>query len=276
MYGRGTCDMKGPLAATLVAVLSVDPSRLKKPISIIATADEELGLIGASYMVKDSKKLKEWSPEYGVIAEPTEMMPVYSHKGMGMVHVTALGRAAHSSTGFGESANLLIAPFLAEMTQLDELLQRDHSYMNDEYDPPHHTLNLTLRDESAFNVTSPETSAIITVRTMPDSRSEEVLEMIASRAHSYGFDVDTRYREALVTPKESELVTAAVELTGMEPQTVTYGTDGVFLQEHIDQLVVLGPGDIALAHTDNEYVPIPQLHEAVDVYTQLIERLCMG
>lgn len=276
LYGRGTCDMKGPLAATLVAVLSVDPSRLKKPITIIATADEELGLIGASYMVKDSKMLEEWSPEYGVIAEPTEMMPVYSHKGMGMVHVTAIGRAAHSSTGFGESANLLIAPFLAEIAQLDEMLQRDHSYMNDEYEPSHHTLNLTLRDESAFNVTSPETSAIITVRTMPDSRSEEVLDMIVSRAQSHGFDVDMRYREALVTPQESELVTAAVEITGIDPQTVTYGTDGVFLQEHIDQLVVLGPGDIALAHTDKEYVPIPQLYEAVDVYTQLIERLCMG
>ena len=67
------------------------------------------------------------------------MTPVYAHKGFGRFLVTARGRAAHSSTGKGISANFLIAPFLAEMAELAERLNQDESFMNHEFDPPTHT-----------------------------------------------------------------------------------------------------------------------------------------
>ena len=277
LYGRGSCDMKGPLAATMVAAAAIDPASLKKPIHIVITADEEIGLIGAKHMAKNSQMLAKANIEYGIIAEPTRMVPVYSHKGGGGVMVTATGRAAHSSTGLGVSANLLIAPFLAEMAELDKLIQTDESFMNHEYDPPHQTLNLTIDDGNcALNVTCPKTVVRISIRAMPNSRSEELTNIIADKARSYGFEAESNYNDALYSPPDSDLIQTCVDLTGKQPETVPYGTDGMYLQQHMDQLVILGPGDIAVAHTVGEFVPVQELHDAVDVYTKLIERFCMS
>ncbi|MEM8860599.1 MAG: M20/M25/M40 family metallo-hydrolase, partial [Chloroflexota bacterium] len=91
LYGRGSCDMKGPLAATIIAASKVDTNALKKPIYIIVTADEEIGLFGAKYIVEHSKILANDKPEYGIIAEPTEMVPVYAHKGGAGAEVTSYG-----------------------------------------------------------------------------------------------------------------------------------------------------------------------------------------
>ncbi len=276
LYGRGSCDMKGPLAATLVAAQSVDASKLKKPVYIVLTADEEIGLIGAKKMVESSKMLAEANIEHGVIAEPTRMVPVYSHKGFAQVTVVSTGFAAHSSTGRGESAVLKAAPFLNYLYELDQTLKTDKSFQNDEYNPPHQTLNLTVDSgEAALNVTAPKTVIKISLRAMPNSRSEELVEMIVEKARSYGFEAEGIYGDALVAPLSAELVTHAVALTESEPETVSYGTDGMFLKEAIRDLVILGPGDIAVAHTVGEHIELKQLHEAVDVYKGLIHRLCM-
>ncbi len=276
LLGRGSCDMKGPLAATLVAAASVDQRALKKPIYIVLTADEEIGLVGAKKMAESSPMLAKAGIEYGIIAEPTRMIPVYSHKGGGGVTVTAMGKAAHSSTGLGVSANLLIAPFLADMAELDKQLQTDESFMNREYDPPHQTMNLTIDDGNcALNVTCPKTVVRISVRSMPNSRGEELTEMIAEKARSYGFEAESSYEEALYSSPTSALVKECETLTGKSAETVPYGTDGLYLQKHMQQLVILGPGDIAVAHTVGEFVPIQELHAAVDIYSKLITTFCM-
>ena len=133
LYGRGSCDMKGPLAATMIAAASVDADQLNKPIYIVVTSDEEIGLYGAKHVVRNSQLLQDAKPDYGVVAEPTRLIPVYGHKGYGFVGVTAHGKAAHTSTGEGTSASFMLAPFLAEMATLNEQMQNDPSYMNDEF-----------------------------------------------------------------------------------------------------------------------------------------------
>ena len=275
LYGRGSCDMKGPLAATLVAALSIEPASLKKPIYIVATSDEEISLLGAKFLSETSEILRRDRPEYGIIAEPSRMMPVYSHKGFCTIQVKSLGRAAHSSTGLGESALLKAIPFLSYLVDLDKMLQEDESFMNSLYNPPHHTLNLTVNSgEAALNVMAPQTMIEISVRGMPDSRTDELVDMIIEKARSYGLEAQGRCTNVLFTPISSEIVQVCIELTGLDPETVTYGTDGSYLMDVIEQLVILGPGDIALAHTVGEYVPVDELHQAVDVYKRLIEKLC--
>lgn len=276
LFGRGSCDMKGPLAATMVAAFAADPSKLTKPLYIVITADEEIGLIGAKFVTENSALLRDSKPEYGVIAEPTNMIPVYSHKGYSGVDVTVTGRAAHSSTGLGVSANLLAAPFLMELAELDKMLQTDESFLNHEYNPPHHTLNLTIDDGNcALNVTCPKTVIGISIRSMPNARSRELTEMIAEKARGHGFEANAIYKDALYVSPDSTLVQTCVALTGRQPETVPYGTDGLFLQQHITQNVIFGPGGIDVAHTTEEFVSITQLHEAVDIYTKMIQELCM-
>jgi acetylornithine deacetylase len=125
LYGRGSCDMKGPAAATIEAACSVDARALKHPVYIALTADEESGYHGALHITHESALLKQNWPAFGVVAEPTELRPVYSHKGGTTITVTAKGVAAHTSTERGTSANFLIAPFLAEMAALVPVFKSD-------------------------------------------------------------------------------------------------------------------------------------------------------
>lgn len=276
LYGRGSCDMKGPLAATMVAAATIEASKLAQPLYIVVTADEETTLYGANYVAQHSQILRESRPQYGVIAEPTRLVPVYGHKGYARISATAYGKAAHSSTGLGISATFRAAPFMAEMAQLAEQLKTDQRYMNDEFLPPTNGFNITVNDGNcALNVTAAKTEVGLSFRVMPNSRAEELLAIIIETAQKYGLETDSKYDAALYTSLDSELIKAACAVTGISsPEVVAYGTDGIYLQACIDELVILGPGDIAVAHTVGESISIAELERSVDIYRKMIERLC--
>ena len=276
IIGRGSCDMKGPLAATVVAAAAVDAARLKKPVFVMATADEEVSGRGAQQVAKESILFNSARPRQGVIAEPTRLTPVYAHKGGAQIRVTARGRAAHTSTDLGVSANFIIAPFLAEMTELAERLKTDKSFMNHEFRPPTNGFNMIIDDGGCKqNMTAPKTVCSLYFRTMPKDRSEDLMAMITAKAEQFGFEVSSKLVEPFYISPEREIVQIASQVTGgKQPGTVCYGTDAFSLRGHLD-LVVLGPGDIAQAHTVGEWIDVAQLNEAVVVYKRMIETLCM-
>ncbi|MFK7800069.1 MAG: M20 family metallopeptidase [Anaerolineae bacterium] len=277
LYGRGSADMKGPLAATIVAASKIDASKLKEPVYILVTSDEEIGLFGAKFVSEKSEMMRKDKPKYGVIAEPTKMIPVYAHKGGAGAVVTSYGKAAHSSTDKGVSANFQLARFMAEMADLKEVAMSDERFMNDEFNPPTNGFNMTMTDfNTAGNVTAPKAQCRVGFRAMPNAQAEEMLEMIVERAEKYGLEYTTRLFSPLYVSKDSDLVKTAVKaLDGREPETVSYGTDGMYLKNVIQEMVVLGPGDIGVAHTVGESVPLDELTQAVDVYEKMIIELCM-
>lgn len=275
LYGRGSCDMKGPLAATLVASTLFEADQLRKPIYVIVTADEELGLFGAQHVVEHSSLLPRAKPDYGVVAEPTRLVPVYGHKGFGFVNVIAHGRAAHSSSGKGASASFLLAPFLAEMADLNERFQNETSFMNHEFQPPTNGFNMVIGDDGKPNITAARATCSLNIRTMPGARSQEIIDLIIEKARSYHLEVEASgLSQPLYTATDSPLVQAACQATGnFEPETVPYGTDGHHFKS-LMELVVLGPGDIDVAHTIGESVPVAELEGAVAVYERMISTLC--
>jgi acetylornithine deacetylase len=277
LIGLGSCDMKGPLAATLVAAAGVDAERLARPILIAATADEETSLQGAKDVLARSELLRVAGLRHGVVAEPTRLTPVVAHKGGTMVHVTAHGLAAHTSTDRGVSANFLIAPFLAEMAALAQTLKTDASYHRPEFTPPTLGFNMTLDDGGCKqNVTAPMTVCTLSFRPMPHDRSSDVLAYITERAHHHGLEITSRTSPPFSVAPDAAIVRAALAATGAtKAETVPYGTEATVYQQSLE-LVILGPGDIAQAHTNGEWIAIPQLREAVGVYTRLIERLCLA
>jgi acetylornithine deacetylase len=275
LIGRGSCDMKGPLAATMVAALGCKATQLRKPVFVVVTADEEVGMFGAKQIAAESKLLAQARPLYGVVAEPTRLVPVYAHKGFGLVTVTATGRAAHSSTDLGLSANFLIAPFLADMAELAARVKNDKTYMNHEFTPPTPGLNMVVDDGGCRpNVTAAKTVCTLSFRPAPNDRSQELISAIMDRATAYGLEAKTTFFEPFYTAPDAEIVQIASRVTGdQKPRTVPYGTDAFFLQR-LCELVVLGPGDIAQAHTVGEWVEVAQLEQAVEVYRTMIEAIC--
>lgn len=276
MIGLGACDMKGPLAATVVAADKFDAATLKRPIIIVGSADEEVGLFGARQVAQESTIMKETRPEHGVVAEPTMMVPVHAHKGGAFVRVTAHGSAAHTSQDIGVSANFLIAPFLAEMAELAKRLKEDTSYHSPDFSPPTPGFNLTLTDyNTAGNITAAKTTATLSLRPAPNDRTADVVAEIESRAKHYGFEVQSGMFAPFYTSPDAAIVQASLAATGLDrSEVVPYGTEAGLYQD-LMEVVILGPGDIAQAHTDGEWILLSQLHEAVEIYTRLIEQLCM-
>ncbi len=276
LIGRGACDMKGPLAAALVAAAAVGASALRRPLYFVITADEEQGFGGAKQAIAESELLAESWPKHAIITEPTSLAPVYAHKGGHHVRVTARGEAAHTSTGRGVSANFLIAPFLAEMAAWEPTLRRDPRYLDEEFDPPHGGLNLTLDDGGTpSNITAAKTTATLALRAAPQMDYRGAVQHIVERAEAHGLETSVSGYDPFYTSPDAEIVRTAATTTGQAARTVSYGTDGLVFRE-VDglEMVVLGPGDIAQAHTVGEWIEVAELERSVGVYRALIERLC--
>lgn len=273
LYGRGSCDMKGPLAATILAAASVEAADLRQPVYIVVTSDEEHGFGGAKLVAAESQTFAQggW-PAMGVIAEPTLLRPVYAHKGGWFVIATAHGRAAHTSTDKGVSANFLIAPFMAEMAELAQLFKQDSRYMNDEFSPPTNGFNMTINDGNcAANVTAAKTVCTVNLRSMPGAHYREAVDLIVEKARKYELEVETRGYDPFYTDPAAPVVQLALQATGAPAaETVPYGTDALVFKDYLP-LVMLGPGSIEQAHTQGEWIEVAQLERAVDIYRRMIE-----
>ncbi|HVV99157.1 MAG TPA: M20 family metallopeptidase [Planctomycetaceae bacterium] len=278
LYGRGSCDMKGSVACMLAAAARFEPAQLTRPIYITCTADEEVGYGGASEVVARSELYAEMvrGDARGIIGEPTRLEVVYAHKGTYGFRAIARGRAAHSSTEKGVNANLAMIPFLVEMKAIHDELQTDPAWRNAEFDPPVVSWNIGINDHTpAVNITPPQSVCTVYFRPMPGMDADALVERAKSAAERCGieFHFATRGMPVYTDPK-SEFVRETLALAGKTTaHTVPYGTDGAMFSA-LRQKLVLGPGDIAQAHTDDEWIDLNQLSLGTDLYAQLIRQWC--
>lgn len=276
LYGRGSCDMKGPVACALAAAARFKPAALHRPVYIVCTADEEVGYGGAIAVVARSRLFGEIKRGVGIIAEPTRLEVVHAHKGSIGFIATSHGRAAHSSTGLGVNANLAMIPFLAEMKRLHDELATDPRHRNAEFDPPVPGFNIGINDGNApVNVTAPKSVATIYCRPMPGTDVAAIIARVRAAADANGIELkvvgDGR---PLYTDRNSPFVRDVLAVAGRAAaRTVSYGTDGLCFGPHLP-LVVFGPGDIAQAHTVDEWIALEQLERGTELFAKLIERFC--
>ena len=278
LYGRGSCDMKGSIACMLAAAENFSMYELKRPIYVTCTADEEIGYGGAGAVAKRSELFREMvaGDAHGIIGEPTMLEVVYAHKGTYGFKATSRGKAAHSSTREGLNANLAMIPFLAEMKTMHEETESDPNWQHDEFDPPTVTWNIGINDHTkAVNITPPQSICTVYFRPMPGQQPQTLIQRAQSIAEACGieFEVRSQANPLYVDPK-SDFVKEMLELAGRQkPKTVSYGTDGTMLTA-LKQLVVFGPGDIAQAHTHDEWIELEQLERGAEMFDRAIRRWC--
>ncbi len=278
LYGRGSCDMKGSLACMLAAVEDLGVTALRAPVYITCTADEEIGYGGAAHVARESKLYREMveGESRGIIGEPTQLDVVYAHKGTFGIVATSHGRAAHSSTREGVNANLAMIPFLAEMKRIHDETLTDPAWLSDEFDPPHISWNIGINDHTAaVNITPPKSVCTIYFRTMPGQDAEILIGRARAAAEAAGLEFEVRAKGTpLYVDPQSHFVSELLELAGAErPKTVSYGTDATQFSE-MKHLAVFGPGDIAQAHTDDEWIDLRQLELGTEAYTRLVRAWC--
>ena len=247
VFGRGSCDAKGILAAQVAAV-----ERLRLAgegrVALLFVAGEERGSDGA----RVANRLAPAGVKHLVNGEPTDNRLGTATRGVLRVRLHAQGRAAHSAfPELGESAidRLLDALMVIRGVQLpeDPLLGRTH-----------YTVGL-IEGGVAPNVVSPHASAELLFRTVGDAAAVraalDVVEGLVSIEHV----VDIPAVRLRTVP-------------GFDTAVFPYTTDVPLLSNWGAPLLV-GPGSILVAHTDDEHVAIDDLHAAVELYQRLARQL---
>jgi acetylornithine deacetylase len=278
LYGRGACDTKAFIAAALSAVETVDVQTLKQPLALIFSADEDIGLIGAKRLADE----EAFVSRYTIVGEPTSLRPMRAGKGYCLAEVLVRGREAHSAyPALGHSA---VAGAARLITRIEDIAERLRAESHPSFDPPQTTLNVGLiQGGTAKNVIPGECHFTLEWRPIPGQGSDRLLDLLSSAiaeeqsSHPFlRFEVDaSRTDEGYETSPNSNLVKLLETLTGMETGTVAFGTEAAQMTQLGAESVVLGPGDIRVAHRTGEFVPADELQKCVEILTRTIESLCL-
>lgn len=279
LYARGACDTKGFIAAALGAVAATDLQTLKRPLALVFTADEEVGLLGAKRLA-DSKPL---AARFSIVGEPTSLQPIRAGKGYCLAEIVVHGREGHSAyPALGSSAIFQAARLITRIEKLATELEREQ---HPDFDPPFTTLNVGLvRGGSAKNVIPGECRLTIEWRPIPGQRPERLLELIdMAVAEESRSDNDfscvinaSRTDSGFENDPQSQFVQMMEQLSGKKAGTVAFGTEAAQMMELGAEAVVFGPGNIRVAHRTGEFVPISELESCVTVLAQAIAQCCSG
>jgi len=277
LYGRGSCDTKGFIAAALTAVERVGVSRLRGRLGLVFTSDEEVGLIGAKNLAAE----RPFKVRYSIVGEPTSLQPIHAGKGYCLAEVFVRGREGHSAyPALGHSAIFRAARLISRIETIAEKITEDR---HDAFDPPFTTLNIGLvRGGSAKNVIAGECRFTLEWRPIPGQTSSAFLKYLeeaieAEKVSDPDFEcaVDAaRADSGFETSRQSKLVSFLEQASGKAAGTVAFGTEAAQLTLLGAEAVVFGPGDIRVAHQTGEFVPVDQLERCVESLQDSIEHFC--
>ncbi|MCX8997311.1 acetylornithine deacetylase [Rhizobiaceae bacterium BDR2-2] len=265
LFGRGTADMKGFLAAVLAAVPALAAMPLKRPVHIAFSYDEEIGCRGVPHLIARLPDLCA-PPAGAIIGEPSNMQAVRAHKGKAAVRITARGRSGHSSRpDLGVNAIHLMTGVLAKAVETATALTQGP--FDATFEPPYSSLQIgTVTGGQAINIIPDTCSADIEARAISGVSPATLLESVRAAVEALaaaGADIEwTPLSEypALSLPADAPLAALLEELTGMPAlAAVSYGTEAGLFQGAGIEAIICGPGDIGRAHRPNEFIRTGEL-----------------
>lgn len=274
IYGRGSSDMKGGLAALIASLLDMHASEnWSGRLSLAVTYGEETGSEGARLMVSDGSLAPF---DAMIIAEPTSNRAVRSHKGALWLAFTATGRTSHGSMPqMGLNALEMVIRFRQRLLELDALAASDPLLGRP-------TICLTrLQGGTQVNVIPDRAIAEFDMRTLPGQSHDDILAAvrIITREIEAEYEGGTIVVEtinslpALATSADSAIVRAALDtrrelgMPASEAGGASYFTDGSVLQSLGADILILGPGDPAEAHQTDESLDLSDFLAARRIYT---------
>jgi acetylornithine deacetylase len=278
LFGRGACDTKAFIAAALTALESIDMAKLRKPLALVFTADEEIGCLGAKRLAD----AKPFPARHAIVGEPTSLQPMRAGKGYCLAHVTVHGREAHSAyPQLGASAIFRAAKLIEKIEAIAEEVKSDR---HDGFDPPYTTVNVgVINGGSAKNIIPGECRFTLEWRTIPGQPADYVLNLVRAAVSDlekadpdFACEIDAdRADDSFETPAGSDLVQFLEQESGKAPGTVAFGTEAPSMIALGAEAVVFGPGDIRVAHRTGEFVPVDELARCVGILHAAVAHFCM-
>jgi len=286
IFARGAVDMKGFIAASLAMVPSYLASELKQPLHLALTYDEEVGCIGVQTLIRDLEAANI-QPAGCFVGEPTRMQVMTGHKGMRVTRCKLRGLEAHSSMA-PEAVNAIeyASRMIEQIRRLAKGLQTDGPF-DPVFKIPHTTMQTGLiHGGSAPNIVPKDCEFVFDCRTLPSSNSDALIAQIQTYAEELKLEMRKIYPQSDITFET--LANAAPLATAQEaPITylgtalarnnllgrVSFATDAGWLHQAGIPCVVVGPGDIEVAHKPNEFIEISQIEECLGFLDRLRLRM---
>ncbi|MCP4201123.1 MAG: acetylornithine deacetylase [bacterium] len=293
LYGRGTADMKGFVAQCLDAARSLRCDRLRRPLVIALTSDEEVGCTGAGRLIVELPKLLQGCPvpEHAWIGEPTSYRVFSAHKGLVEFEVVVTGKGGHSSLPEDGVNAIAVASQVVEAIGAVQTERRCRRTPSAELFPqcPYTSLNFaSIQGGVAPNMIAESCSLVVTYRPLPDEEPLALYEEI--RALLEGLEIrdwgsPDRPPQISVGP-----VTAAPGLVSQpgsplervlfERLEVTgslgapYCTDGGHLAALGTTPLICGPGELGQAHQPDESLGRHAFEAGTEHILFAVDRLC--
>ena len=263
LYGRGATDTKGSIAAFLAgltnAVRQRDFREGDLDVHFCALMGEECGSHGARALMQKGSK-----SDFAIAGEPTNCRIVYTHKGAIAFKIITRGKSAHSSMPErGESAIKKMAGVVEYL--LGEYADSLKQIHNAELGSP--TTNVgVIRGGSQTNVVPDYCEIEVDRRTVPGEKPNEILQQLRER-----LSVEVELI-GVCAPLYTDPQNLFVRRLGEETVGAPWFCDAAVFAEHGIPAVAFGPGDIAQAHTADEFVELSEVSRAA----RIMERFLLG
>lgn len=273
IYGRGAADMKSFIACTLAAAPMFLSAPLRRPVYLALTYDEEVGCLGAPFLIRDLQAAGI-RPAGCIVGEPTGMQVMIGHKGLRVYCCCVRGRETHSSLApDGVNAIEYAARLVAHVREV-ALELRDKGPHDESFSVPYVTMSTgTIRGGTASNIVPRDCEFRFDLRYTPRSNPDEPVERLRRyaaetllpemRRTSAETDIRIELEEdapALDTSAEDRMTTLGTRLSGSgRLGRAPFATDGGHFHRAGIPTIVIGPGSIEQAHKPNEYIELGQI-----------------
>ena len=285
LFGRGSSDMKGFIAIVLSRVSAMVEKKLKKPIHLAFSYDEEIGCVGVHSLL-DLIKKKSINPEFCIVGEPTSMEMVIGHKGKHAYDVKVDGLSCHSGQApYGVNA----INYASKLINYIEEINKEKSIkgpFDNEYEIPYSTLHTGLiKGGTILNIVPNLCQFEFEIRHLAEDDPLEIIqrikqyteELLIKEMHNISSITNIEINEKINYPglnisESISPVKQVKELLGNSShKKVIFGTEGGLFKRELNlPTIICGPGSIDQAHKPDEFISIKQIEKGGTFIDKLI------
>ncbi|MFA5994796.1 MAG: M20/M25/M40 family metallo-hydrolase [Parcubacteria group bacterium] len=270
IYGLGTSDMKGGIAAFLAAIDTFDKEKIKTNLGMVLTYDEEISFSG----IKAFLKKNIFKESLIIIGEPTDNIPIIATKGALAVRVEFFGKSAHGSVpAMGVNAILMAQQFIEKLLVLEKKLAKEKNAL---FNPSNATLNIAkINGGDAINKVPSNCVLDFEFRVIDTKQSKNILAYLENivKHESMQASIEVLMNLSPMLNKGGDFIEIVEAITNNKAVAENYATEGSFLGGAGNQIVILGPGPM-MAHMADEYITEKSFKKTINLYKQIIQESC--
>jgi len=275
IYGRGTSDMKGGIAAILAAVKNLSKEKFKRKLLLTFVADEEVALRGSKYLIANKKDVFK-DVKFGLVAECNSLRLAIAQKGIVDIKVKFKGKAAHGSRpDLGENAIYKAADFIQELRKLIVQLKTKKNPILGSG-----TINVgVIKGGTKINVVPDFCEIEVDRRLIPTETTALAVKQIKTLLKKLKLKAEIELgvnRLPMQISKDFELIKILNKITKFKTIGETGYTEvELYYRDAGVPCLTMGPGLELQAHVANEFIPIKNLQKATNIYEKLIRKVCL-